>query len=124
MLKSIIVLEINGKKETLGNVEIETPKEFLLANNTEQILNCHIFDDFIDDVFIITTEEIANEMDKKIDNVYITFVNDKGEFVCSIVLDKFKPKRGIYRRQVIDWQSKGCIFKYAEDVDWDNLNNN
>ena len=125
MLKYILSLEINSKKETLGNIEIKTPNEFILASNTEQIVNCHIFNDFLDDMFLLITEELANEFDKKIDNVYITFVDEREVFVCSIVLDKFKPKRDAYRMNIIDWQASGYTFKYADDNDSDlNDNNN
>lgn len=114
-MKDIMVLEINSKKETLGNIEINTPNEFLLVNSIEPILNNRIFYDFLDDIFMFIVNEIAYEFDKKIDNVYATFVDDNDEFVCSIVLDKLNAKRGTYRSKVIDWKANGYIFKYAEE---------
>ena len=114
-MKDYIVLEINGKKETLGNLTIDTPNEYLLADNIKAILNNRIFDEFIDGIFWFTVNELAHEFDKKIDNVLITFLDDNEEFVCSIVIDKFKPKRGIYRMRAFDWKASGYTFKFVED---------
>lgn len=114
-MKDYIVLEINGKKETLGCFTIETPKEYLFVDNTEEILNHCIFEEFIDEIFWLTVNELVQEVDKKINNVYINFLNNDDELVCSIVIDKFKPKRGIYRMRAIDWQASGYTFKYTED---------
>lgn len=116
-MKDYIVLEVNGKKETLGSFTIDTPNEYLLAPNTESILNNRIFEEFIDRVFWLTVEELVNEVDKKINNVFITFIDDNEELICSIVIDKFKPKKGLYRMRVIDWQASGYIFKYTEDTE-------
>lgn len=118
------MLEINSKKECLGNMKIDTPNEFLLINNMESILNNRIFEEFIDEVFWLTINELAHEVDEKINNVYITFINNDEKFICSIVIDKFKPKRGTYRMRVIDWQTSGCIFKYVGDDVLNNNNNN
>lgn len=114
-MKDYIVLEINGKKETLGSIAIDTPNEYLLANNIKAILNNHIFEEFIDGIFWFTVNELTHEFDKKIDNVFITFLDDYGAFICSIVIDKFKPKRGVYRMKVVDWKENGYIFKFVED---------
>ena len=114
MLKNIVVLEINGKKDVLGHVEVETPSEFMFASETEQILNCHVFEDFIDGMFALTIEEFIHEFDKKINNVYINFINEDDKFVCSIIIDKFKPKRKTYRMRLIDWQASGFTFKYLK----------
>lgn len=116
-MKNYIVLEINGKKETLGSFTIKTPNEYLLVNSIEPILNNSIFEEFIDEVFWLTVNELVHEVGKKINNVFITFLNDNEELVCSIVIDKFKPKRGVYRMKVIDWQASGYIFKYTEDTE-------
>lgn len=114
-MKDYIVLEINGKKDSLGSVTIKTPNEYLLVNNTEPILNNRIFEEFIDKIFWLTVNELVHEVDKKIDNVYITFLDDDEEFICSIVIDKFKPQRGIYRMKVVDWKTSGYTFKYIEE---------
>ena len=114
-MKDIIVLEINSKKEVLGQIEIDAPSEFLLVNSIEPILNNRILDDFIDEIFMLTVEELANEVDGKIDNVYITFIDDNDEFVCSIVIDKLNRKKMAYRKKVIDWKSTGYTFKYADE---------
>ena len=114
-MKDNIVLEINGKKETLGNMTIETPNEYLLVNNIEPILNNRIFEEFIDEIFWFTVNELVYEVDKKIDSVCITFLDDYEEFICSIVIDKFKPKRGVYRMRVIDWKASGYTFKFVDD---------
>lgn len=123
-MKDYIVLEINGKKECLGNVTIDTPNEYLLVNSIEPILNNRIFDGFIDEIFWLTVNDFAHEVDKKIDNVYITFLDNNEEFVCSIVIDKFKPRRGIYRMRVIDWKASGYTFKFASDDDLSDIDNN
>lgn len=115
-MKDYIVLEINSKKERLGNFTIETPKEYLFVDNTEEIVNHSIFEEFTDGIFWLTVNELVYEVDKKIDNVYITFLNDDEELVCSIVIDKFKPKRGTYRIRAIDWEASGYTFKYTEDT--------
>ena len=114
-MKDIIVLEINSKKEVLGQIEIDTPSQFLLVNSIEPVLNNRILDDFIDEIFMLTVEELANEVDGKIDNVYITFIDDNDEFVCSIVIDKLNRKKMTYRKKVIDWKSTGYTFKYADE---------
>lgn len=116
-MKDYIVLEINGKKERLGNIVIDTPNEYLLANNTESILNNRIFEEFIDETFWFTVNELVHEFDKKIDNVFITFLDNNDAFVCSIVIDKFKPKRGTYRMRVMDWKATGYTFKFVENED-------
>lgn len=122
-MKDYIVLEINGKKECLGNITIETPNEFFFINSIEPLLNNRIFEEFIDEIFWLTVNELVHEVDKKIDNVYVTFLNDDEEFICSIVIDKFKPKRGTYRMRVIDWRASGHIFKFAtEESEIGNLN--
>ena len=113
MLKDIIVLELNSKKGVLGQVELKTPNEFMFANETEQILNCHVFEDFIDGMFAMTIEELAYDFDKKIDNVFITFINENDEFVCSVIIDRFKPKKMTYRMRLQDWQSSEYTFKYV-----------
>ena len=112
-MKDYIVLEVNGKKECLGNVTIDTPNEYLLANNIESILNNRIFEEFIDKIFWLTVNDFSHEFDKKIDNVFITFLDNNEEFICSIVIDKFKPRKGIYRMKVIDWKLNGYTFKYV-----------
>ncbi len=114
-MKDFIVLEVNNKKECLGNITINTPNEFLLVNSAEPVLNNRIFDAFVDELFLFITQELANEFDKKIDNVYTTLIDDNDNFVLSIVLDKFKPKKGVYRMRIIDWESSGYTFKYAEE---------
>lgn len=114
-MKDIIVLEINSKKEVLGQIEIDTPSQFLLVNSIEPVLNNRIFDDFIDEIFMLTVEELASEVDGKIDNVYITFIDDNDEFVCSIVIDRLNRKKMTYRKKVIDWKSTGYTFKYADE---------
>ena len=116
MLKDIVVLEINSKKGVIGQIEVETPSEFMLANYTEQILNCHVFNEFIDNIFDITIEELSKEFDEKINSVYVTFINEYDEFVCSIVIDKLNPKKKRYRVGVLDWQSSEYVFKYEENV--------
>lgn len=116
-MKNYIVLEVNGKKETLGSFTIDTPNEYLLVNSTEPILNNSIFDQFVDEIFWLTVNELVHEVDKKINNVYITFINDDEELICSIVIDKFKPKRALYRMNVIDWQANGYTFKYTENAE-------
>lgn len=115
-MKNYIVLEINSKKEILGSFTIETPKEYLFANHTEDILNHNIFEEFIDEVFWLTVDELIYEVDKKIDNVYITFLNNNEELVCSIVIDKLTTKRGTYRMRVINWEASGYILKYSENT--------
>lgn len=120
-MKDYIVLEINGKKECLGNVTIDTPNEYLLANNTESILNNRIFEEFIDKIFWLTVNELVYEFDKKIDNVFIAFLDNNDTLTCSIVIDKFKPKKGTYRMRVMDWKMSGYTFKFVKD-DLDDLN--
>lgn len=115
MLKNIVVLEVNGKRGMLGQVEIPTPSAFMFANNTEQILNCHMFDEFIYGVFELTINEFVHEVNEKINNVYITFINEYNEFVCSIIIDKLNAKRHTYRVRLNDWQSSGYTFKYVDD---------
>ena len=122
-MKDYIVLEINGKKECLGNVLIETPNEYLLVNNIKSILNNRIFEEFIDEIFRLTINDFAHEVDKKIDNVFITFINDYEELICSIIIDKFKPKKGLYRMRVFDWQASGYTFKFVGN-NLDDSNNN
>lgn len=117
MLKDVVVLEINGKKDVLGHVEVKTPSEFMFVSETEQILNCHVFEDFIDGMFALTIEEFMHEFDKKIDNVYITFINENDNFICSVIIDKFNPKKQTYRMRLQDWQATGYTFKYADSED-------
>lgn len=64
-MKDYIMLEINSKKECLGNVAIETPNEYLLVNNIDSILNHRIFEEFIDEIFWLTVNELAHEVDEK-----------------------------------------------------------
>lgn len=116
-MKDYIVLEVNAKKETLGSFTIETPNEYLLVNSIEPILNNRIFKEFIDEIFWLTVNELVYEVDKKIDNVYITFLDDYEEFICSVVIDKFKPKRGTYRMRVLDWKASGYTLKFVEDTE-------
>ena len=123
MLKNIIMLEVNGKKNMLGQVELETPSEFMFATITEQILNCHIFDEYIDEIFMYTIEHLTREFEEKIKNVYITFIGDDDELICSIIIDKFKPKKEMYRMKVLDWQASDKVFKYVypEDENYNDL---
>lgn len=114
-MKDIMVLEINNKKNTLGNIEINTLNEFLLMNNTESIINSRIFDDFVDSMFVFITEEIQLDFKEKIDNVYITFIGNDDVFICSVVLDKINKRRGTYRVGITDWQASGYKFKYATE---------
>ena len=124
MLKDSVILEVNGKKDMLRQIEVETPSEFIFANNTKQILNCHIFAEFIDVVFELITDELAHEFDEKINNVYTTFIDEDDEFVCSVIIDKLKPKKQTYRIKVTDWQSSGYRLKYVENNDnSDDFNN-
>lgn len=114
MLKNTIMLEFNSKKDVLGQIELKTPSEFMFASNTEQIVNCSIFEDFTDDMFTLITEEFVHEFEEKIDNVYVTFMGEDGTFICSIVIDKLNPKRQRYRTRIVDWQSSGHTFKYKD----------
>lgn len=121
-MKDIIILEINGKKNALGNIEINTPSEFMfLQETTEAIVNSRIFDDFVSDMFGFITEEIQLDFDEKIDNVYITFIGNDDVFICSVVLDKINKRRGTYRVGITDWQASGYKFKYATE---DEINEN
>ena len=122
-MKDYIVLEVNSKKETLGNFTVKTPNELLLAPNTDSIFNNRIFEEFIDEIFWLTVNELVYEVDKKINNVLVTFINNDEELICSILIDKFKPKRGIYRMQVINWEETDYTFKYVNDG-LDDGNNN
>ena len=116
-MKDIITLEINSKKDVLCNIDVRTPSEFLLIKeNTESIINNRIFEEFIDGMFMLVTEEVQPNFKEKIDNVYITFINRNDEFICSIVLNKLNKKKGTYRIGVTDWQASGYIFKYADTV--------
>ena len=114
-MKNYVALEVNNKKETLGSFTIKTPNELLLAPNTDSILNNRIFEEFIDEIFWLTVNELVHEVDKKINNVLVTFINNDDELICSILIDKLKPKRGIYRMQVIDWEESGYTFKYVDE---------
>lgn len=116
-MKSKIILEINSKKKTLGYVEIPTPSTYILCNNTEAVKNNRIFDDFMDDIFGLTVNELQNDYSEKIDNVYVTFFGNNDVSVCSFVLDKLKPKKSTYRLKTIDWQSMGRGFKYIKKED-------
>lgn len=115
MLKNTIMLEFNSKKDVLGQIELKTPSEFMSASNTEQIVNCSIFEAFIDDMFALITEEFVYEFREKIGNVCVTFMGEDGTFICSIVIDKLNPKRQRYRTRVVDWQSSDYTFKYEND---------
>lgn len=115
MLKNTIMLEFNSKKDVLGQIELKTPSEFMFASNTEQIVNCRILEDFIDDMFTLITEEFVYEFREKIDNVYVTFMGEDGTFICSIVIDKLNPKKQRYRTRTVDWQSSGYTFRYEND---------
>lgn len=115
MLKSTIMLEFNSKKDVLGQIELKTPSEFMFASNTEQIVNCSILEDFIDDMFTLITEEFVYEFREKIDNVYVTFMGEDGTFICSIVIDKLNPKKQRYRIRTVDWQSSDYTFRYEND---------
>lgn len=114
-MKDTIVLEINGKRDKLGYVEIDTPNELLLSNNIDAIVNNRIFEEFIDGAFFFVVEDLAKEYDKKIKNVFITFVDNNDEFICSVMLDKLKPKRCTYRMKIIDWKANGYTFKFVDD---------
>lgn len=117
-MKNVIVLEIGDKKNNvLEQIEIATPNEFILANanSVESILTNRIFDEFADDVFTFVTEEIWDDYNEKIHSVYATFINDDDEFICSVVFDKFKPKRSKYRMKVIDWKANGYVMKYENE---------
>lgn len=116
-MKNKIILEINSKKKTLGYVEIPTPSPYIFCNNTEAVKNNRIFDDFMDDIFGLTVNELQNDYDEKIDNVYVTFFGSNDVSVCSFVLDKLKPKKYTYRLKTIDWQSMGRGFKYVKKED-------
>lgn len=120
-MKDYIVLEINGKKECLGIFTINTPNEYLLVNNIESIVNNRIFEEFIDKVFLIVVNKLVYEVNKKINNVYITFLNDDKELICSIVIDKFRPRKNTYRMRAIDWQVGDYTLQYIED-DLDDVN--
>ena len=114
-MKDYIVLEINSKKETLGSIAIETPNEYLFVNDTDSIQNHCIFEEFIDSIFWLTINELVYEFDKKIDNVYVTFLDNDEELICSVVIDKLKPKRCVYQLSIIDWQASGYTFKFADE---------
>ena len=117
-MRRTISLEINGKKDLLGSLDIPTPKEFLLIpENTTDIVENRIFNDFIDETFMFVTEVLSKKFKEKIDNVYVTFINDKNVFICSAVIDKMNAKNGTYRLGITDWQGSGYVFKYADDCD-------
>lgn len=117
-MREIITLEINGKKDVLGDLEIPTPKEFLLIpETTEAIVENHIFNDFIDETFMFITDVLSKKFKEKIDNVYITFMSSDNIFVCSAVISNMNAKKSTYRLDITDWQGSGYIFKYADDCD-------
>lgn len=117
-MRNIVVLEINGKKDILWNDELPTPKEFLLIpETTTAIVENNIFNDFIDETFMFVTEILQKSIKEKIDNVYITFMNNENIFICSVIIDKFNVKNGTYRLSIQDWQATGYTFKYADDCE-------
>lgn len=115
-MKNIIELEFNGKKTSpLGRATVDTPGEFMLVEETtEAILNSRVLQEFMDDMFVLTVEEAQRDFAEKIDNTYVTFISSNDEIICSLILDKMKPKKGTYRARVTDWQSSGYVFKYVE----------
>lgn len=119
-MRDVISLEINGKKDTLWNYDLPTPKELLLIpENTSDIVGNRIFNDFIDETFMFVTEVLSKRFKEKIDNVYVTFMNNENVFICSAVIDKFNTKKGTYRLRIQDWQATGYTFKYVDDCDED-----
>lgn len=113
-MKDYIILEINSKKETLDFVQIATPTPYILCNNMEAVMNNRIFNEFMDEIFSLAVDELQNDYDVKINNVYVTFFDRNDVSVCSFILDKLKPKRRTYRLRSIDWEIQGCKFKYVK----------
>ena len=113
-MKSYVILEINSKKETLGNVEIKTPNQLIFSNSTEAIVNNRIFSNFIDEIFTLTITELQNDYDKKIHNVYVTFIGNNNTAICSFVLDRLRPRRKLYRLGMIDWESNGYKLEFTK----------
>lgn len=123
-MRDIICLEINGKKGVLDNIELPTPKEFLLIpETTTAIVENRIFNDFIDETFMFITEVLSKRFKEKIDNVYVTFMNSDNVFICSAVISKMNAKNGTYRLGITDWQGSGYIFKYADDCSEEEIKN-
>ena len=114
-MKDYIILEINGKKETLEFLRMPTPNQYILCNNMDAVVNNRIFNEFIDEVFELTVDELQNEYKEKINNVCLTFFDNNDVSVCSFVLDKLNPKKHTYRLKKIDWVSNGRRFKYVKN---------
>lgn len=113
-MKDYIILEINSKKETLDFIQIATPTPYILCNNMEAVMNNRIFDEFMDEIFSLAVDELQNDYDKKINNIYVTFFDKNEVSVCSFVLSKLKPKKRTYKLKAIDWETEGRKFKYVK----------
>ena len=113
-MKDYIILEINSKKETLDFIQIDTPSPYILCNNTEAVINNRIFNEFMDEIFMLAIDELQNDYNTKINNVYVTFFDNNDMSVCSFILDKLNPKKRTYRIKAIDWESVGRKFKYVK----------
>lgn len=114
-MKDYIILEINSRRKALEYIQIPTPSPYILCNNMEAIMNNRIFDEFMDDVFALTIDELQNDYKKKITNVYVTFFDNHDVSVCSFVLYRLNPKKRTYKLKKIDWVSIGKRFKFVKN---------
>lgn len=117
-MKKYVGIEINGSHGTLGGTELPIPHEFLLIEETTEAINANrAFYPFMEVVYDLIVNVWSYEFKEKIKNVYVTFLDNQSEFICSAVIDKINKRRGTYTVGIIDWAGSGYTFKYADDCD-------
>lgn len=126
-MRNIVFAEItNSEGIVVDNIGFDVPRKLLKFNHVDDLAANEDVFEFLDDIIykiVYGYFDGAQDLDI-IYEIYITFVNDDKNFICSFKLTEIgeffnedKDKYYLnYKIGITDWENSGYIFRYAEDI--------
>ena len=126
-MKNIVFAEItNSEGVVVDNIGFDVPRKLLKFNHVDDLAANEDVFEFLDDIIyeiVYGYFDGAQDLDI-IYEIYITFVNDDKNFICSFKLTEIgeffnedKDKYYLnYKIGIVDWENSGYIFRYADNV--------
>lgn len=124
-MKNIVFAKIHDYDgDVFYALDFDVPMSLLKFNRVADLKDDDIVFEFLDD---IVHECIYGYLDGEdlefIKDIYVTFVHDNGNFICSFVMSDIQENYDdeeddwylSYDIVIVDWENSGYIFGYAED---------
>lgn len=126
-MKNVVFAEITDiESAVVNNIKFDVPRKLLKFNHVDDLAANEDVFEFLDDIIyeiVYGYFDGAQDLDI-IYEIYITFVNDDKNFICSFKLTEigefFNEDKDEYylnyKIGITDWENSGYIFRYAKDV--------